>query len=328
MPNILDVVTLQPVSRSTKAEKAAAELVARGAEVHSFLESISAGAATRELLAKVSERVGDIRRAAFAERLTLSGDLARPASVDVRGGRLVAHAQHFGDELTRLSGRAQSTLAHLRRVADMLGMVIMPFAALNQRSIAAETYAVRRWIGEFCSDAGKAGLDAYVVAPLRLYSIEQHVAASGPDELYSKTHEATLNTVLLQLPLFRTFAGAITGLETRVSALESAHAQMKTQITALEGRLIKLEEQVAQAKAEAWAAKQEAERQAAAPAPAFLALDPLLFAVKRGTSLTDDGPALVGPAWGPDFSEAMLEASGLSVIAGQRKKIEAKQAVS
>jgi hypothetical protein len=93
-----------------------------------------------------------------------------------------------------------------------------------------------------------------------------------------------------------------------------------------------LQEDVNKMRKEAYVAKIRAEAAEAAAIKAaaayavasFSAVDPLIFAIRKGEKITGDTTAIIGPCWGPDFSEVLLEVSGLEVIANQRKKLESK----
>ncbi len=335
MPNLLDVIELA-TPKKTKVEAAFTDVLTDASAAYKFLTSIGARAGEKELLEKVGVHLQGLRKQAFTESLTLPTALRLKVTVAPAqgGGVTTANNSYYkeADSLGRLAGRAQSKLSRLRNTADMLGMVIMPYAALDARSLKSEGYDIRQKVTQFLADAQEAALDVYVIAPLRLYSVEQHVAMTeGADSLYSKTHDATLTTISLQLPLFRTMLQALSGLETRVTALESAQKQMKVQITALTQRLAELEEKVERARKEAYEAKLAAEAASAAAAATrasaismWSAVDPLVFAVPKGTKLSDETAALVGPAWGPDFPDALLEVCGLSVVKNQRKKLSAQ----
>jgi hypothetical protein len=55
----------------------------------------------------------------------------------------------------------------------------------------------------------------------------------------------------------------------------------------------------------------------------FDVLDPMMFALKKGTKLFDRGAAaLMGPCWGPDFADIIAAAAGLVVDKARREKAE------
>lgn len=332
MPNLHDVIELTPPKKS-KVETEFKALVSEASGAYKFLASINALDNARELKTKIGNRLQTLRETAFLDTLSLPSSLRSEIRVvNTRDNGLNPNDSSYVrmDNLGRLSSRCQSTLSRLRHTADTLCMVIMPYEALDKRSLKAESYHVVREVEAFVNDATDAKLDLYVVAPLRLYSISQHVAmTSNADGMYSKTHEMTLTTVSLQLPLFRTLFQSLKGLETRVDALGAAQTQMQDQIQSLTQRLVQLEERVEQARKEAYQAKILAEQTAArlavdeqaAKERSWLALDPLIFAVPADTSLTSESPVIVGPNWGPDFPDVLLDVCGLQVIKGQRKKL-------
>lgn len=57
----------------------------------------------------------------------------------------------------------------------------------------------------------------------------------------------------------------------------------------------------------------------------FMAYEPLMFAVRKGTDLlSDTEDALIGPCWGPDFNDIVAASLEWKKINGQRNKLSSK----
>jgi hypothetical protein len=329
MPNLHDVIELKKPVTSTTVEKTTKDFLSQVNDTYGMLSKVGTTTAKVEFLQKAQEYLAGTRGKVFQENLSLPEDLRKPVElVTNREGVVVTSVYTRVDGLGYLSGLPQSSMARIRRTADMLGMIVMPYGALDKRSLSNESYEVRNRVSLFVSSAQAASLELYVVAPLRLYNIEQHISlVEGGDDLYSSAHEATLATISLQLPLFRSMFAAVSALDSRVTALEDTNTKVRAQIAALTTRLASLEEKVEESRRVAYEAQKEAERAVAEAQAArqstWSAIDPLIFATPLGSKLaTGDASVLVGPVWGPDFSQVLLEVCGLKIVKGQRKKVE------
>ena len=130
----------------------------------------------------------------------------------------------------------------------------------------------------------------------------------------------SLRSIQLQIPLFCTIMGSINGLETRVAGLENMTTQIKAQVESIQRQLDSLQQEANRRReAEARQAAAVAAAAIAAAQAQFYAVDPLAFAVMKGTSLTDESsPAIIGPAWGPDFPPELAVAFNLVQKRNQR----------
>lgn len=322
MPNLYDVIELSPITKDKPVVKPLLTKVNKHlADLGPLISKSTMDSLTDDINASLSAQ----REALFNENLSLPSDLLRSRRLYHKQG-VIHDYEDSTDARTKLAQSRKTTLAHLKRTADMLNMIIMPFDALNPKSVSSTSYGRQSSIHSFTGWAATANLDCYVVAPLSLYSVQSHVQSKTPGWLYSSVHDSILTTMSLQLPMFRSLSAAVTSLESRVSELESFRTTMTNQMADITSRLTDLEHRVAEEtrkRAEEKAAEQV--RLAAAAERSldetWIVMDPLLFAVPNGGK-SDDTIAVVGPAWGPDFSDALLEISGLSVIPGQRKALQ------
>lgn len=325
MPNLHDVIELNSDSAAPKSI-VKSSLTSFNKALNLLGPTVSE-ATVKSLIADLEKGLGDHRKSVFLDKFELPSDMRiRHPSLRLSDGVITQQERSYsGDYLTHLASRRKTTVGKLKHTADMLNMIIMPYAALNPRSVTHASYEERIRIRSFLSDVENSGVefDLYVVAPLGLYSLESHVNSSTPGWMYSSVHETTLTTLSLQLPMFRSLSSAVNSLDRRVTELESFSRTFSTQMTELTARLSEVENRVAEQtriRAEQAALPSVTSRSHVEVENLWLALDPLLFAVKRGAS-ADSSLAIVGPAWGPDFSESLLEISGLSVIPGQRASL-------
>jgi hypothetical protein len=339
MANLHDVVTLVKPKSTSKFEKMFDSVIDEANVAADFLRKI--GADTNDMRKKTQAVIEKIRIDSFNETCSIPKALSLVPDVTgtpTTGMRTVeayrspgSYYRDDADAYSMLSARPLSTTSKLRFITDTLGMAIIPFGALDSRSLAHEDYNVRAAVKSFSSQASQVGMDLYVIVPLELYDVLAHVnmddhSLSMP---YSKDHATTLQTIGLQLPMFRAMNSAINNLDSRVGALEATQTIIKTQLVNLQNQMTTLQEDVGRLRKEAYIAKIKAEEASAAAikviesraATQWFATDPLIFAVRRGDKITDDAVAIIGPCWGPDFSDILLIASGLNVVSGQRKKL-------
>lgn len=314
--NLHDVV---PLKKAAKAQKVAdTEVLGKAMEAAQLFKQLGLQV-PRELYETATGKSRASRVAAFHANggLLAEADM-KPMSVGYSGlstdGR---------DSLSKLAESPRTTIADLRNVADALGMAIMPFGVVNEKSIKNESYETRRQIEGFERACKHADLELYVVAPISLYAIHQHVSMNGDapgQEFYSREFQHVFTTIQLQIPLFRTIMGSINGLETRVAGLENMTTQIKAQVESIQRQLDSLQQEANRRReAEARQAAAAAAAAIAAAQAQFYAVDPLAFAVMKGTSLTDESsPAIIGPAWGPDFPPELAVAFNLVQKRNQR----------
>lgn len=233
------------------------------------------------------------------------------------------------DPLISLSESPRSTLSELRDISDKLGKVIMPFQVLDYRSITNESYAVRVQIESFDKAVKSSNMDIYVIAPLQLYDIHQHVKLNSGNQsldFYSKDFQQIFTTIQLQIPLFSSIVESIKGLEGRVKELENVTNQIKIQVSSIQKQLESIQNDINHRREE------EAKLRAAntmlvsalssMPGSSFFAKDPLAFAVPKGTNIKfDNSMAIIGPAWGPDFEPELATLFDVPVKENQRKTI-------
>lgn len=271
-----------------------------------------------ELFTKCSDTYQAERLQMFHENgMSLSKSDALPRSFYRR-----EHHVDDADFLTKLNNTPRTNLRNLHQLTDKLGMVIMPFHALTPNSLRAEEYPVRCLVGSFNKSVNAADLQPYVIAPLELYDIHRHIDAVKKGltgEFYSKEFGQVFTTIQLQMPLFSLIFASLTNLDGRVKELETVTQQLQIQVDGIQQQL-----KIIQDNAERRRKEEAAERDAmkAAMMQVFHARDPLLFAIPKSQNLHDGSvTAVIGPCWGPDFSQEMADLFELSTVIKQRDKI-------
>lgn len=266
----------------------------------------------------------------WEEGETLDGILKKWATKATRSAmEVLATDRHLpkslpvNSKLTRLGGLPTVDMGELRRVVDVLGMVIMPWAYLKPASYEGEGRGLKNAIRVFEIDA-KPAFNVYVAAPVQYYDAALHVAAEEDLPIFAANNIApTFLAMGMALPMFRSIAADIKALK----GVAREHSQRlrvaEQQIRELNSRVDQLQAQAERQQAEQIRqnlrqAKMETELRAARERTSFMAYDPMMVAIPKGRSVMDDGHAIVGPCWGPDFDAIVMTALKLRKYEGQR----------
>lgn len=330
MPNLHAFLEILPEERpsresaATVASKEVEALMKKLKTSRDFLKEIGQQQLIPQVVDSSVAKIADLRKKVFVDSLRLPPLLAKSPVRDSYSENLVGWKD---DYLTKFSKSPRVSMSSMRTLADKLGMVLIPYVALNNQSVNTSAYDTRSSIRSFLSASRECDMDTYVMCPISLYSIVQHASDKGSDSLsmYSLRYEAALMSVSMQIPLFRMITSSIENLNSRVTSLEDASCKMQEQIRAFQVQLNRLQDQLdreTKARAVAEARNEELRRQyEEMNFRLFRAEDPLMFALKKGQDLLSDGVAIVGPAWGPDLPGVLIEMAGLKEVPGQSNKL-------
>ena len=234
-------------------------------------------------------------------------------------------------KVARLAALPTVELAELRRVVDVLDMVIMPFAYLKFSAYEKEKWELRAAIEAFAAET-PAAFSVYVAAPVQYYDVPRHVAAEEDLPIFAGRHVAPAFLAMgMALPMFRAITRDLKAIRDRTNSHSERLRQAEEQIIQLDTRINQLQATVERQQAELIqqnlrAAAREEELRAAEARTSFMAYEPMMLAIPKGRSVLDPGHALVGPCWGPDFEAIVMTALGLRKYDGQRAALAAATA--
>lgn len=282
-----------------------------------FLEKTQYSEGTLKATLQVVERVQALRAQALIQYGGLPPELKLGLESDSRG-RGLGTAE--SDVLTTAAASPWATMASLRELADALRFVLMPVELLKTE-VTLHADAPHQAIQEFKKLS--PWFNVYAMAPHGYYSLQQHIQLEKEAEPIYSTQTA-FAAVEMTVPMLRQMQGEINKLrqgydrhERRLDQNDASLKALSVKIDAIQAQVQKQQEE--QLRRELKALK-EAEL-AAQKAEQFRLLDPMLIAFPKSSSVHEDGLALVGPCWGPDFHEAVARALKLEVVAGQRKTL-------
>lgn len=240
----------------------------------------------------------------------------------------------------KVSGTAE--LSDLRKLTDKLGgFALIPFKALNPKSLEVESEQIQKAVKNFDQWATSVGLTTWVLAPIHQYDVCAHALSGGIGVPYAGVDVRThMQTIQMNMPLYVEMIGRtdvldvrVTGLETRMNRQEKITKQHSEKLEEHNRRLESVE-RISKAQSEALAslkneleaesrarliAQQQAEQRAQELRSArWQNEDPLIIAI-NGTNISGEGKAIMGPCWGPDIDQIVIEARKLEVITEARR---------
>ncbi len=322
MPNLHDVIEItKPPTNATLTKQSNAEikrLIDQAQASSLFMRSLGIEVGT-DLADKVNTQIKNIRKEVFG---TNQGVL--PASLitvpqlgsSKKEGGFSISTSLGKDVYSILSETVKTRMSSIRKSAEALGMSVMPFEVLDDRSYKNEGYTTRSLITNFTKAIEVIGWDLYVVAPIKMYDLTRHVKSKLTNlQFYSPTHQMVFTTMQLQIPLFRSFKSSIETLNIQVGEIQALSKNMQAQIDSLKDQLDSIQSEIEnQRKREIFQQMEQQHRETEnrKVLDSWVAMDPLLFAIPKESKLNDDVTVIVGPAWGPEFTQELLEACGIT----------------
>ena len=249
------------------------------------------------------------------------------------------------DPLSLASQAPRIELSELRKTAEKLDFVLVPFDYVRPVAYESESDDTKNVISNFNTEMSRIGL-VYTLCPVNGYDVLRHVQAKNDLPVYGNPFFQTLSTLL---PIHRVTFAAINHLQKRVDQLaaktdsleQDFNVQMESISQEFSRRIDEIASQNRLRIADRLKTKEIKKQvnaqnanitlqQLAAQVQSFVSAigDPLMFMVPKGTNvLSDDASCIVGPCWGPDFDDIVFTVFGLKKIPGQREAIvqEAKK---
>lgn len=183
---------------------------------------------------------------------------------------------------------------HLRSLVDRLGLAIMPESYVNASVRNGDTEQTRATVTKFKQTLGSSN-DFYVVAPVEALDPAAMINDDTDRPVYiAPSERAAYRSMFMMMPMLRSVVRRVNRLEERVAAVEDGVREVRRELGRME--------------AEKVAAQAQSEEQRAMWS---LSRDPMIIAVSKGTDPATAEMVLAGPAWGPEFGAAELNALGI-----------------
>ncbi|MFZ2620168.1 MAG: hypothetical protein WAX89_04775 [Alphaproteobacteria bacterium] len=270
---------------------------------------------TRDLPASLLEDIEYI----YDSGVSMYGEEARPDKFE---------AQKIFSAQKAFCTTPRALLHDLRRLADDLGFLMFSTTYLSAQGRPEARTPDGKALALFEQSMAALGMDTYVLAPPAYYGVQEHAKAKDPNlSTYDGIHGTLMAMTRQNVLTFRTVFQALAGLEkqvgdirTRVQATEQNMLGVQKQMAALNKQVERVQlqllaarqeyrEGIAQARAYAAKIEQRLEKAEAQIQMILCMMDPLAFAVPKGTDIAAaEEVAYIGPCWGPDFPAIMAQA--------------------
>lgn len=205
-------------------------------------------------------------------------------------------------------------LMEVRSVVRDTKMVLAPYELLDSNAISHESYRMISAIKRFVSLTKKYDMNPMVIMPVKFLSVQQMVENYNPSyEIYAPSHNQYFDMLDMLMPVILMINHKLKEMGVRLdnieSKLDSMDSDMKTVVQSINNMKRQLERLQKEIKEQEIVRQQQAEKIELAERMRAMAwnwaMDPMLLAVDKKTSIEDNGFAFMGPCWGPDFDEIM-----------------------
>lgn len=233
--------------------------------------------------------------------------------------------QKSPDNLTKVSKDPCVFGSSIKEIVNKFNFVLMPWDYVDYSSVEALPGYEYKVVGSFKERCVKAGYTIYIISPIGFYNLKNHVNSDKNHSIYAGMNTVLVNSLLLNIPMFRDITKRLTKIENDVNNINNTMNQMQTQIKSLQNQMHDvLRTQLLQS-AEIAGLNTKVSNLAQELHVIKCMLDPIMIAVPSKIDVNspefDAAVCKVGPCWGPDFSEAVSIALGLSILKGQREML-------
>lgn len=288
-----------------------------------------------EINQKILERINTARKEYFKRNYSLPEELFNSF---VRFGSEYTNTQgeykfcvlRDVDVLSKLSKTPTITLGNMKKLADKLDMIIVPFDYITDDSYRNESYHIVNSIQRF-NKSLKDDFDIVVLCPINHYSVMKHANSENPNlDIYSGNHRMVFTSILMNIPLFRSIINELTQIKNDINSINGTVNSIKNNMDMMQIQINNIQKQLNQQKEQMIAQKLQYDEELKSLSKKLSEMtiqvtDPVIFAIPKGIELNsmdiDNKKAIVGPVWGPDFDEIALYELGLSIVQSQRVKL-------
>lgn len=258
------------------------------------------------------------------------GALPKELENRLYGNRYSSNNKYYNmksDTLTKVSKDPCVLGSSVKEIVNKFNFVLMPWEYVDYSTVEKLDGYDYRVTGAFKERCMTAGYTIYIVSPIGFYSLTRHVGSDKNYGIYAGMNTVLVNSLLLNIPMFRDITKRLTKVENDVNNINNTMNQMQTQIKSLQNQMHDVMRTQLQQAAEIRGLHQSIAGLNEELQIIKCMLDPIMIAVPSNVDVNspefDTALCKVGPCWGPDFTEAVSMALGLSVLKGQREMLKA-----
>ena len=239
------------------------------------------------------------------------------------------------DPLSLASKSPRVDLNELRKTAETLDFVLIPFEYMRNAAYEAESDSTKNIINNFNKEMSRIGT-VYTLCPTNCYDVFKHVLAEKDLPVFGSSKNYFLQSLSALLPIHRITFAAINSLQKQVAKIGEKTDNLDNQLASISTEFSRRIDEIASQNRLRLAEKineRESRKQAnskeslatlkdlASQVQSFItAFEPLMFMVPAGIDiLSDNASCIVGPCWGPDFDDIVFTIFGFKKIVGQRE---------
>ena len=242
------------------------------------------------------------------------------------------------DPLSLAAMSPRIELGELRKTAETLDFVLIPFEFMRSEAYESEAENIKNSIKKFDQEMSRIG-SVYALCPTNCYDVFKHVFAKDNKPIFGSPKNHFLQAITAMLPIHRVAFAAIAELQKQVKGTKSLAQTLTAQMDSISQEFsrridevasqnrLRVAERIQRRESNASLSTEQATsnlQQLASSIKGFAsgAFEPLMFMVPRDVDVASgNASCIVGPAWGPDFDDIAFTIFGLKKIEGQRELI-------
>lgn len=261
---------------------------------------------------QIAKALNDAREAVFRDHGTLPESMELGMRFRKPFGTRNDEVIFGEDGLTLAARTPQMQLEDARHIAERLRFVLIPLSYMRDEARSMAFDYVGDALDQF-EEKLMERFNIYVLCPPAMYDVFAHVKSDASLDLYAA--DPGLSALGLQIPVLRSMWQEMRALRARIDDAESRLKRVEDNVRALQTQLNNLQQQIAEQ-------RRREERRRKIEAEQFMIDEPMALAIPKSASVHDDVRAVVGPCWGPDFDDIVMEAAKLKKIKGQREQLD------
>lgn len=308
-----------------KVKQSEAELVQLLNLSNKYLDENDVYENMNKAVRKVDQSSTSDRYAFFKENGFLPKELEQDSCISLRksyyndntGVRM--NNTKLEDFICKLDRTPKAQLSNMKDIGEKLNLSIIPFKYASENSYRNE-YGVE----SFARECLLNDYDCYMLGPINYLDVWKCIIDKKElSQMWTnQKHQPVLDAVSLSIPSFKNVLSRIEALEENVDSCKSDSLNLQKQIdnvcdrvNANERKILKMEADQKQLQQEFERVETQRKKDAEVYRTPWIALDPILFAVPKGSDIIFDDEQVVflGPCWGPEFPDLMAELKGLTV---------------
>lgn len=235
----------------------------------------------------------------------------------------------------------RTKMENISEIAEKLGLLIIPAQYVNMDLIGRDSYidarGYNRYVSgvfdSFVSNAKANNLNAWLVCPIQYYDIKAHSKDLSYEFFVPSAVRQAFTSIKIILPMLIGMISQIENLSKKVDNMSTELNNIRQTLVQQQQQIDRLQEELTQqrVKMAEQAARERQMQQELEQARARIQwdiFDPMLIAVPANVTNINNytGNVALGPAWGPEIDEMLVDLLGLSKQSERKNYIATESA--